>query len=131
MHGREPIVVHRRSAAAIHSAGEGMNIYFLLTGQDHHFSATIGAYEPAASLTNEPGFDRETFAYVLSGKFRLATPGASPLFVSTGDAVIYHLGVAYTWTNISQHTARVLFVTTQIGWRGPSSVRTRRAPVAQ
>jgi transcriptional regulator with XRE-family HTH domain len=127
VHGREPIVVHRRSAAAIHSAGEGINVYFLLTGLEHPFSATIGAYEPAATLTNEPGFDRETFAYVLNGKLSIATPGASALTVSAGDAVIYHLGRAYTWTNISRRRAHVLFVTAQIGWRGPSHARNRRS----
>ena len=111
--GREPIVVHRRSAAAFHSAGEGMDIYFLLTGHNHPFSATIGEYEPSATLTSEPGFDRETFAYVLSGKFRIASPGASALTVAAGDAVIYHLGRSYSWTNLSRRKGQILFVTAQ------------------
>jgi transcriptional regulator with XRE-family HTH domain len=119
--GREPIVVHRRSAARIHSAGEGIDIYFLLTGHNHPFTATIAAYEPSATFTAEPGFDRETFAYVLSGKFRIASPGVSAITIRTGDAVIYHLGRSYSWTNLSRRKGQLLHVTAQVGWRGPTS----------
>jgi transcriptional regulator with XRE-family HTH domain len=118
--GREPIVVHRSSAATIHSAGEGIDIYFLLTGHNHPFSATISVYGPSATLTVEPGFDRETFAYVLSGKFRIASAGASALTVRTGDAVSYHLGRSYSWTNLSRREGSLLHVTAQLVWRGPT-----------
>lgn len=124
--GREPIVVHRSNAATIHSAGEGIDIYFLLTGHNHPFSATISAYAPSATLTIEPGFDRETFAYVLSGKFRLESPGAPAHTVRPGDAVIYHLGRSYSWTNLSRGEGQLLHVTAQLGWRGPSELTTAR-----
>jgi transcriptional regulator with XRE-family HTH domain len=128
--GREPIVVHRRSAATIHSAGEGIDAYFLLTGHNHPFSATIGAYEPATTFTAEPGIDLETFAYVLSGRFRIASPGAPALPVNTGDAVIYHLGRSYSWTNTGRRKGQILFVTAQLGWRGPTQRVLQTAPAA-
>lgn len=117
--GPNPLVIRREGAAAIHSPAEGIDMLFLLGGQRHPLSAVVSNFQPGRTLSVDTGDYRERLTYVLAGKFRLATSGCPLIVLRRGDAVVYQVNRAHSWTNEGAGLGQLLHVTAQLEGAGP------------
>jgi transcriptional regulator with XRE-family HTH domain len=107
--GLNPLVV-RRNDRVVHSPAEGIDVLFLLVGQEHPFTASVTRFEPERELSVEGGLDQESLAYVLTGTFRFAQEGSAPVTIQMGDTVVFQLRRAHVWTNLSGQVGELLNV---------------------